>query len=937
YTMEGSGFASVRTGQNLSATFSGAIGGLKLRGDYRLPDIRELGDLSLNAELSGPVPPRIAELSPILEADELADITLRIADVEPGLELELRAELSHLVATLNGTIDNPGSGDGVSLAMHLDADSLPRLAEALGLGPSDEVPLTVTGRLLRDGKRIEVRDAMLDAGENHLTADIVLPEFPATDGGTVHLEATGPDFAFYQKLLNRTPNLKLPYTVQVDIKDNVVRGEYIEGDISVGAHRLRLSGLLDNFPNYAGSELTLEFNSPSIKAIADNAGIGVPDSAVSVDSRLSISDEAVINIQTADITAYDITSQVSGSLNSYPNFDNANIHLSAQIASLSRLGQQLGLAPLGDLPINLAIDIEGQPEDILLRSPELSVGGLQLESSGGKLRYANNALSGELLLKGQLSEINALLGDYASDYTPSGSYSFELTPQLSPQLITISLQNLSGPKVSGDARLELSSDFKLNSQTMLESNLRFEDPSLFLPSVAGLSVLQHPVTLRSVTRPKEDATEINAELHDASGTLLSADIVVPPNIKDQGISIEVSGRGDDLRRLDTHSTLPDQLLSYDIDVSAQATGDSIVIDAKKIALGQSLINGNAHWDQLNKSLVAVLRVPHADVHSWITTDTTKDSTTEKATSPDGRKIPNTAIPRQWLNDYRIDLTLETGPLGLKDPQFNEQSLVEQSKLQFQSGEGKGLLTIEDIQGSRGIFAGEVSIVDAENTAQLQSELTATALPMGIIATGAEYDALPRYEVNSSFTATGENLRELAASLNGEFLMVGGAGTLQKMKLSAATESFVAQIFQTLLPMLAKGQTNMQVKCSVLAARANDGILSLDPGLVFRSEQIDLSAEGQINLRNEKLEITFNNRARKGLGINAASMINPFVAVTGTLAKPTLGLDLASSAISGGAAVASAGVTIIAKPLLERLFSRGNPCKAALERWNEPVD
>ncbi|WOJ95523.1 AsmA family protein [Congregibacter brevis] len=933
--IDSSGFNTVQTGRNMSATFTGGIGELKLEGSYQIPDIAELRNLTLDAQLSGPMPDRLAELSPMLEADDPANIVLQIKDVEPGLDLKLQADLPHLTASLHGSIDSPGSGDGMDLDMQLDADSLPRLAQALGLGPGADVPLSIKGRLLRNGKRIEFRDSTLTAGSNHLEADVVLPAFPGTNGGTVHLRASGPDFSFYQKLLELTPNLEKPYSFDIDIQNNVDRGEYVEGKLSIGAHELQLSGTLDNFPNYAGSDLKVDVSSPSLRTIAANFGVDIPDTPLSVNGNLSISDDAVISIHSADVFAYDIHGQLEGRLNSYPKFDNADIHLTADAQSLNQLGQRLGLATLGEAPVSLAVDVKGKPESVVISNPRIRVGGLSLEGRQGGLRYADNALSSDLQLVGQISNVNALLGDYASDYLPSGSYSFELAPKLTPDLFSVDLQKLSGPEVSGDARLELSRDFSINERTVLESNLRFDDISQLIPDFEGYSTPQNPLTLRSVTRQAADSTKINAEIFDDESALLSVDITVPSNIE-EGISLSVRGSGNDLRSFGSVSFLPQQLLSYNIEVNAEIKDQITSLDAQSITLGESVIRGDVRWDNAEKSLLAAIEVPEADLQTWIVKRKQKDTAENASEGNKDRLIPDIPLRLQWLRDYRIDLSVTTGPLGLEDPQFVEQSLVEKATLRLKSGDGQGLLTIENLEGSRGKYEGNLSISDTDDLAELKSELTVASMPLGVVAAGAQYEALPRYDLRSALTASGNSLRAVTASLDGEFLMTGGSGTLRKMKLSAATESFVAQVFQTLLPMLTKGQTNMEVECTVLAARAEQGVLSLDPGFVFRSAQIDLSAQGQIDLRSEKLNISFNNRARKGLGISAASVINPFVAVTGTLAKPSLGLDIASSAISGGAAVASAGVTIIAKPLLERIFARGNPCEAAMEAWNEPT-
>lgn len=936
-SLNGSDLMSLSTGLNMSADFSGALGDLQLRGDYQLPDLSRLNNLSLNVELSGPMPPRIAELSPILEAEESTDIRLRIRDVTPGLELSFRAELPHLVAHTSGTIDDPLGANGVDLDVTLDADSLPRLAQHLELGLVKEVPVSLKGRLLRKNNRVEFRDGVLDAGNNHLEANVLLPDFPGTNGASVLLSATGPDFSFYQKLLEKKPSLDHPYSVTIAIDDNATGGERIDGRLTVGEHQLQLSGVLDSFPSYAGSALQLTFSSPRLQDLASAAGLKIPDTDIDVSSQIAISDDAVIAIQSANIAAYAATAQISGRLNSYPDFDNIDLRLSADAASLADLGERFGLEGLGEVPVLLTTNLTGRPDNLVLSSPSLSAEGFGLHGVSGTLSFQNGTLSSDLLLAGKLSEPRALLGAYAPDYLPTGSYHFELSPTLSPELFALALEDLSGPGLSGSARLELSRDFTLDENTLLQSNLRFEDLAALLPPVKGYQPVAHALTLNAVTRPAKDATRINAQLLDGDSPRLSVEVVVPSEREREGITMTITGAGDDITRLGRHQFFPREQLSYDIDVDVLALEETLTLDARSLRLGGSTLRGSVLWDYGEKALEAELQVPNADLQAWIPPQEPDDDDTASPVSDDGRRIPDLELPFAWLHDYRIEVSLDTGNLGLPDPQFSGQPLVEQTSLQLSSGDGMGVLSIDRFEGSRGSITGKLKIDDRRESAVLSTSLDISRLPLGIIAASTLYSALPRYEVSSSLEAGGSNLRSIAASLNGEFLMTGGPGHLRKMKLSAATESFIAQVFRTLLPMLAKESTDMEVECAVLAARADKGVLTLDPGLIFRSKEVDLSAYGQVDLKSEKISINFNNRARKGLGISAASVVNPFVGVTGTLARPTLGLDITSSAISGGAAVATAGATIIAKPLLERIFKRGDPCEAALKQWNKNTD
>jgi hypothetical protein len=66
--------------------------------------------------------------------------------------------------------------------------------------------------------------------------------------------------------------------------------------------------------------------------------------------------------------------------------------------------------------------------------------------------------------------------------------------------------------------------------------------------------------------------------------------------------------------------------------------------------------------------------------------------------------------------------------------------------------------------------------------------------------------------------------------------------------------------------------------------------------------------------------------RKGVGISASSLANPFVGLRGTLSKPELSLDPAGALVRGGAAYATMGLSLVAESLYQRWFKSKDPCK-----------
>jgi len=111
---------------------------------------------------------------------------------------------------------------------------------------------------------------------------------------------------------------------------------------------------------------------------------------------------------------------------------------------------------------------------------------------------------------------------------------------------------------------------------------------------------------------------------------------------------------------------------------------------------------------------------------------------------------------------------------------------------------------------------------------------------------------------------------------------------------------------------------------VVAADISGGKVDVRPA-VFHTEGITIFSSGSISLQNEKINLSFNTKPRKGLGITAGTVINTLIKVGGTLKQPTIELDPAGAIVGGTAAVATAGLSIVAKSFADRFLSSKDPC------------
>ena len=119
---------------------------------------------------------------------------------------------------------------------------------------------------------------------------------------------------------------------------------------------------------------------------------------------------------------------------------------------------------------------------------------------------------------------------------------------------------------------------------------------------------------------------------------------------------------------------------------------------------------------------------------------------------------------------------------------------------------------------------------------------------------------------------------------------------------------------------------------------DDGLLTSAPSFFISNDKIRLAVNPSINLETEDLRVAVRTTPRRALSISAGELLNPYVQIIGTLAAPRLAVDEKGVLISGGAAIATGGLTLLARGLWDRLSLSGDPCgqSAANVRDESPV-
>ena len=287
-----------------------------------------------------------------------------------------------------------------------------------------------------------------------------------------------------------------------------------------------------------------------------------------------------------------------------------------------------------------------------------------------------------------------------------------------------------------------------------------------------------------------------------------------------------------------------------------------------------------------------------------------------------RLIPDEALPLPPLNALSGSVDLRAQTLHLWGQEY--QGLRIQTTLQ----DGRLQLNSLEITGQTGKLSLHGMLAVMGRGAQVQISATGTKLALRPMPLGLGGPDVGQFTADVDLRAAGSTLRQLATTLNGRIRLVGRGGRVTNSLITSGSNSFRKELMRNLNPMATR-QPTTDVDCAVYLLRARDGIVTTDPTLVLRTREVTIVSVGSVDLHTEKIDFNFKTAPRTGLGFGLMELINPYIKVNGTLANPGLTLDPTGALVNGGAAFATAGLSVVATTLWDRFVQSGDPCAAAV--------
>ncbi|NJN40309.1 MAG: AsmA family protein, partial [Gammaproteobacteria bacterium] len=182
-------------------------------------------------------------------------------------------------------------------------------------------------------------------------------------------------------------------------------------------------------------------------------------------------------------------------------------------------------------------------------------------------------------------------------------------------------------------------------------------------------------------------------------------------------------------------------------------------------------------------------------------------------------------------------------------------------------------------------------------------------------------------LNAELRSSGASSAALAGALDGQLKLVVGPARTRNRMLDQAGINIGAQILNAVNPTRQTEQYT-QIECAVINVPVRQGVVTVDRTVAIETNHVGVVMAGTVNLGAETIDLGIRPQAKKGIGVGGLANL---VKVQGTLANPSVGVDIAGAAGTAaqiGIGVMTAGLSLLAKGLYDQATMEA-PCETAL--------
>ena len=838
------------------------------------------------------------------------------------LTLEIKGNLGLTQIDAFGQIADLNNLRDIKVVATASGPDLGRVLRLAGIHEVRESPFMLKIDAEMQGEVLEVEEAIMVFADARIEGTARMPRFPSIDDAVISLQVEGPSLEHFRYVTGIPGAASGPFSLAwtMDVREDGI--EILDLRVKTELGELFASGEIGDPHDFVGSHARFRLKTGNLARVAGAYGVeGWPATPLEISGSAKYLQGGIRSLEP-------IVATVPGHSLSADGFFPFTAGL---VGADFRIGVKgIDLAGLVDLFTETG-GLPALPYDATSRL-RIEERGYRFDGIDGKL--GRNSISGDGLLVtadnlagtrfdiraggAEFEELVAALADI--DVNP-GPFEFAASILFRDDAVEfgdVSLERQRA-KLTLDAALGLPTsrrwlDFDLDASGM--------DVRGVLSNVGGLEPYEQPFEVKMKGTKRGDRWffenvdgAVGESGFGARGELNLEDSAAPTDLV---IDVSIP----DLASIGTYDGRRFNPQAFSLGARAVGGAGHVVVDDLLLRFGASDLSGSIEYRagdvpevtaNLHSNRLAHLPLFEADEEE-------PDPTPE---FEDGRLIPDIAVPydamkrvnasiiadidefqrdRLDLSDIALDARLEGGALDIRTLRLNARSggLVARAALHPAGGEGEASL-----------------------------QLVARDLAFGLVEWNP--DLAMTMDIDVNLRATGTDLRALAGSADGAvYFNTYGGRLIRNPMIEVMYGSLLEEILNTINPFR-ETDSYTDFECMIVPVSLADGNVTGAPNIFVSTSKIRMVAEASLDLKTETMKVSVRTTPRRIVSVSAAELINPYVQIVGTLASPKLAVDEAGVLITGGAAVATAGLSLLARGLWERLSKSGDACKQVTEQ------
>ncbi len=921
-------FQSLVTGGQIGFDGQGRFGTLALEGQGTIDRLTAPNRPELDLTVSGP-DIRDVERMLGLAPDKAGAyrLNLQSGSRDEDWTVSLAGRIGALEIALDGTADGLRSAERFDLAIEGSGPDLGGPLRLFGLSDAPREPFDIKGRLRREGSRLDAEDILLNIGETALSLEAGITRFPGLQDSRITLDVRGPDMAAFRALLDLPGVAEGPFALHLDLEPVLDDFDRLKATVTTQLGRLELAGRISEEERYAGSEATVRLDSDNGGRALEALGApGFAEAPLSLESVISIGEDRVRLTDTRLEGVMAATLEASGEVGFEPLGPATRLEIRVSGADLANSLDQRGLEwPMASGAFDLSSTVA--PDDVGLRFTGLegTVGHTRLKADA-RIPFNEELVGLSLDLEAQGTSLDSLLGDLTPPVVPDKDWTLSLQAARKADRLELGALDARLGEVTAVGNIDMPWPIE-GDEGSFRLLVRGPDLSRVAEQLAGFELAANPFELSLDGGVSGGAWRFEPswlEVHETR-LQLSGTVDRLPDFSDT--DLELTLRSPDvgaLGRWDGYD-LPHEPVSLDLHLAGGTT--DLWLDGMRLVAGESEVDGNLRWDRAGEvpRLTLDLASKRVDLRPWLPAPAPDPAQSPASNSGDGRLIPDVPLPLDVLAALDADLKIEVGEIETHRRIMTDVEV---------DGRLENGALIVDRYHTRGLAGDLTATASLSPTGGGQAEMRLEFQTLGLVPVreswrNADPASLPRIDAHAGLRAKGADLRGLAASLSGDVQIVSSEGTLPGRGLGALNLGLLQQLVTVLIPGYSLDRPT-ELRCFATRLKANNGLLTTEPIIALSTDRVLILGSGTVNLANETLDLGFQTTPTKLLGLNFAELVNPFVRIRGTMAEPRPEVDPTGTLIYGGAAWATAGLSIVAKGLWDRIRGSTKPCEGLRE-------